>query len=53
MDLSGQADHHPLVTFSYNNLTINLVTHDAGNKITEKDIELAKAIDEAILRLVV
>ncbi|AZI68214.1 4a-hydroxytetrahydrobiopterin dehydratase [Kaistella daneshvariae] len=38
--------HHPDWSNSYNQVTITLVTHDAGNKITEKDHQLAKAIDK-------
>ena len=38
--------HHPDMEVSFNKCVINITTHDAGNTITEKDIELAKAIDE-------
>lgn len=38
-------DHHPLWTNVYNKVEIWLSTHDAGNVVTEKDKELAKAID--------
>lgn len=38
--------HHPDLSNSYNQVTITLVTHDAGNKITEKDHQLAEAIDK-------
>lgn len=38
--------HHPNWTNVYNMVTFALNTHDAGNKVTEKDWELAKAIDE-------
>lgn len=37
--------HHPELFNVYNNVTISLATHDAGDKITEKDVKLAKAID--------
>jgi 4a-hydroxytetrahydrobiopterin dehydratase len=37
--------HHPEMFNVYNNVTIGLATHDAGNKVTAKDIKLAKAID--------
>ena len=38
-------NHHPNWSNEYNVVIINLSTHDAGNTITEKDRELAKAID--------
>lgn len=37
--------HHPNLFNVYNRVTIGLQTHDAGNKVTNKDIELAKAIE--------
>lgn len=39
-------NHHPEWTNVWNKVDINLSTHDAGNIVTEKDRELAKAIDE-------
>lgn len=41
----NQFDHHPTWTNSYNKVSILLSTHDAGNTVTEKDRELAAAID--------
>ena len=41
-------DHHPLWTNVYNKVEIWLNTHDAGDKITSKDRELAKIIDALI-----
>lgn len=38
--------HHPLWTNEYNNVEIWLTTHDAGNKITEKDKTLSEKIDK-------
>jgi len=37
--------HHPEMFNVYNKVTIHLNTHDAGGKITDKDIKLAKAIE--------
>ncbi|MGD1850102.1 MAG: 4a-hydroxytetrahydrobiopterin dehydratase [Cyanophyceae cyanobacterium] len=34
---------HPDLSISYNKVTVNLTTHDAGG-LTEKDFELAQAI---------
>lgn len=45
-ELADQANHHPTMTFTYNEVVVELTTHDAGNKITEKDRELAEAIDD-------
>ena len=41
-------DHHPFWSNVYNQVTIELTTHDAGNKITEKDHTLAKKIDSLL-----
>jgi 4a-hydroxytetrahydrobiopterin dehydratase len=41
-----QMDHHPEWSNVYNKVDITLSTHDA-NGLTERDIELAKFIDEA------
>ena len=37
-------DHHPEWTNVYNRVAIRLNTHDAGGKVTTKDVELAKKI---------
>ncbi len=39
------ADHHPEWTNVYNRVAIRLNTHSAGGKVTAKDVELAKAIE--------
>lgn len=45
--LAEKLEHHPdIEIFSYKNVRVKLTTHDAGNKVTEKDIELAKEIDK-------
>ncbi len=38
-------NHHPLWTNVWNKVEIWLSTHDAGDIVTDKDIELAKRID--------
>lgn len=40
-----KANHHPLWTNVWNKVEIWLSTHDAGNVVTEKDRNLAIAID--------
>ena len=44
--LAEVRDHHPNWSNVYNRVTIELTTHDAGNTVTEKDIELATKINE-------
>ena len=43
--VAEKMDHHPLWTNVYNTVDFKLSTHDAGDKVTEKDRILAKAID--------
>ncbi|MBS1747645.1 MAG: 4a-hydroxytetrahydrobiopterin dehydratase [Bacteroidetes bacterium] len=38
-------DHHPFWQNVYNKVEITLSTHDAGNIVTEKDIQLAQKIN--------
>ena len=40
---SEAAAHHPDIEISYNKVTVNLTTHDAGG-LTEKDFALAQEI---------
>lgn len=40
---SEAAAHHPDIEISYNKVTLNLTTHDAGG-LTEKDFALAQEI---------
>jgi 4a-hydroxytetrahydrobiopterin dehydratase len=42
-------DHHPEWFNVYNKVRITLSTHDAGG-VTQKDIDLARFIDEAYLK---
>lgn len=37
--------HHPEIFNVYNTVNISLATHDAGGKVTEKDVKLAKTIE--------
>lgn len=41
---ANQLDHHPDIAISWNEVTIRTWSHDA-NAITERDVELARAID--------
>jgi 4a-hydroxytetrahydrobiopterin dehydratase len=42
------AQHHPEWRNVYNRVTIDLVTHDAGNAISHKDLALARQIDSFV-----
>lgn len=44
--LAEKANHHPTWTNTWNTVELWLSTHDAGNKITAKDYDLASAIDK-------
>lgn len=37
--------HHPELFNVYNSLSVALSTHDAGGKVTEKDVKLAMTIE--------
>lgn len=41
-------NHHPLWTNVWNRVEIWLSTHDAGNVVTDKDRQLAAAIDKLV-----
>jgi len=38
-------NHHPEWTNVYNRVAVRLNTHDAGGKVTAKDVELAKRME--------
>ncbi len=44
--IAEKMDHHPNWSNVYNKVSIELCTHDAGDVITDKDRELAEAIEE-------
>ena len=46
--LAEKADHHPLWTNVYNKVEIWLSTHDEGDKVTDKDRDLALKIDKLV-----
>jgi 4a-hydroxytetrahydrobiopterin dehydratase len=41
-------NHHPSWTNTWNKVSFELSTHDAGNKVTDKDRKLAAAIDALV-----
>lgn len=44
--LAEKHNHHPEIQNTYNKVSLSLTSHDAGNKVTDRDINLAKAIDK-------
>ena len=46
--IAKKADHHPTWTNTYNKLEIWLNTHSEGDIVTQKDRDLANAIDKLL-----
>jgi 4a-hydroxytetrahydrobiopterin dehydratase len=46
--IAEKMDHHPTWTNTWNVVSIELSTHDAGNVVTDKDRKLANAIDKLV-----
>jgi 4a-hydroxytetrahydrobiopterin dehydratase len=46
--LAEKADHHPTWSNTWNKVTIELTTHSAGSTVTDKDRDLAAAIDNLL-----
>jgi len=44
--IAEELNHHPTWTNTYNKLEIWLNTHDAGDIVTDKDRNMANAIDQ-------
>lgn len=43
--IAEKMNHHPNWSNTYNTVSFELNTHDAGDVVTDKDHKLAKAID--------
>lgn len=41
-----EMNHHPELENVYNTVSLALTTHDAGGKVTEMDVELARKIED-------
>ena len=41
-----ELNHHPDLMVTYSAVTIKTTTHDAGNKVSNKDTEIAKRISK-------
>ena len=48
--ISEDANHHPDIVAGYKGISVKLLTHDK-NAITDKDIDLARKIENLILSL--
>jgi len=46
--VAEEHQHHPEIHNVYNRVKLSLSTHDAGNIVTEKDYNLAKAINKLL-----
>ena len=46
-DLAQQHNHHPDVDWRYDTLYVSTLSHDAGRKVTARDVALAHAISAA------
>jgi 4a-hydroxytetrahydrobiopterin dehydratase len=46
--IAEKMNHHPTWTNTWNKVSFELSTHDAGDKVTEKDHKLATAIDALV-----
>ncbi len=44
--IAEKMNHHPTWTNTWNNVSFELSTHDAGNRVTDLDRKLAAAIDK-------
>jgi 4a-hydroxytetrahydrobiopterin dehydratase len=40
-------NHHPEIRNVYNRVTLELCTHDAGNRVTDRDVALARDLEHA------
>lgn len=40
-----ELNHHPEIWNVYDRVTLSLCTHDAGDQVTGKDVELARAVN--------
>ncbi|MCB1783089.1 MAG: 4a-hydroxytetrahydrobiopterin dehydratase [Alphaproteobacteria bacterium] len=43
--VAEEQNHHPQIVNMYNVVTLSLTTHDAGNAITQRDLDFAEALE--------
>ena len=46
--MAEQMNHHPDMNFGYNTLEISYQTHDAGNQLTDIDVEAIARVEKLI-----
>ena len=46
-DVAQAADHYPDIDIRYMKVTLTLNTDDAGGKVTQKDVALARKVEQA------
>lgn len=46
--IAEKMNHHPTWTNTWNTVSFELSTHDAGNRVTDRDRKLAEGIDKLI-----
>jgi 4a-hydroxytetrahydrobiopterin dehydratase len=47
--VADKLNHHPTWSNEYNKVSISLTTQDAGNVVTDKDLQLADEISKILL----
>jgi 4a-hydroxytetrahydrobiopterin dehydratase len=47
--LAQARNHHPELRVSWGRLVVILTSHDAGNAVTERDLDLARRIDRLVM----
>lgn len=46
--ISEKQNHHALIENMYDRVTLTLTTHDAGNRITQRDLKFADAVERVL-----
>src|SRR4051812_11160247 len=44
--IQDELDHHSDLTLGYNTVSLSVNTHSAGGAVTEKDVELARRVED-------
>ncbi|MDN0198435.1 4a-hydroxytetrahydrobiopterin dehydratase [Streptomyces sp. S.PNR 29] len=44
--VQDELDHHSDLTLGYNTVSLTVQTHSAGGAVTEKDLELARRVED-------
>ncbi len=47
--ISEKLNHHAHIENMYNRVTLTVTTHDAGNKVTDKDRKFVQEVENVIL----